>query len=153
MQSFCANGALLHPGPACAACRLLLEACGPLPQYHPSFLAALLLAGKPAAAAAILQRLATWLAALQAQQREAEVAASAEGSGATPPLSPGAPFGAVAEQAGAEGGGELPPPMFPGELASSMIRQGPLHGCVPVAFCAWACMQAGRQAFVLCICC
>lgn len=46
--------------------RLLLETTGPLPQYHPSFLKALLLAGKFSAAANILWRLCAWVATIKA---------------------------------------------------------------------------------------
>jgi hypothetical protein len=55
--------------------RLLLDAAGPLPQYHPSFLAALLLSGKHKAVSTILGRLEAWLAALRQQSGEGEEAA------------------------------------------------------------------------------
>ena len=51
---------------------MLLESGGPLPQYHPCFLAALLLSGKRALAAAVLQHLEAWLAALQQHAQAAE---------------------------------------------------------------------------------
>ena len=68
--------------------RLLLDCAGPLPQYHPTFLAALLLSGKRAVAAAVFQRLAAWLSALQ-QQADAGLEAAA-----LPPPSPGVPVAA-----------------------------------------------------------
>ena len=66
------------------ACRRLLELSGPLPQYHPTFLAALLLAGRPGAAVAVLQRLTAWLAALRLQQGEGVELGEAPGSVADP---------------------------------------------------------------------
>ncbi|KAL4433701.1 hypothetical protein ABPG75_000142 [Micractinium tetrahymenae] len=81
--------------------RLLLNCAGPLPQYHPSFLAALLLAGKRGMAAAVFQRLVAWLTALQ---RQAEAAALGD-AGVQPP-SPGMHMAGVAS--------DQPAPSFAG---------------------------------------
>ena len=108
-------------------CRLLLECGGPLPQYHPTFLAALLLSSKHAMAAAILQRLAAWLAALQ---QHTQAAAGAEGE-AEPlsPLSPGTHVnGAWAAASGARNGAgssrQLPTPVFSGGLCEGWSPSG-----------------------------
>jgi hypothetical protein len=108
-------------------CRLLLECGGPLPQYHPTFLAALLLSSKHAMAAAILQRLAAWLAALR---QHTQAAAGAEGE-AEPlsPLSPGTHVkGAWAAASGARNGAgssrQLPTPVFSGGLCEGWSPSG-----------------------------
>lgn len=60
--------------------RWVLERAGPLPQYHPAALAALLLAGRPGAAAAVLGALLAWVRAL----RQHDAAQCAQQEGGTP---------------------------------------------------------------------
>ena len=113
-------------------CRLLLESAGPLPQYHPSFLSALLLAGKRDAAAAVFQRLTLWLAALQ-QQAEANAVADA---GVQPP-SPSMHMSALAPDQLA--------PSFGGECNATVLRSplAVLPACalpaMPFLMFAWFC--------------
>ena len=101
--------------------RLLLDAAGPLQQYHPTFLAALLLSGKRALAAAVLQRLTAWLAALQ---QHGECGAAGGEAAASLPPSPqmsSTPPGAHslgAHGGGAAGAGDLPTPLFAGQSES-----------------------------------
>lgn len=97
--------------------RLLLESAGPLPQYHPRFLAALLLSGKYTAAAAVLQRLAAWLIALR--QHEDTAKAAGEVALHHPP-SPGVHVALTA--AGSDGNADssdLPAPLFSSELVEN----------------------------------
>ena len=108
-------------------CRLLLECGGPLPQYHPTFLAALLLSGKHAKAAAILQRLTAWLAALrQHTQTDATTEGEAE---PLSPLSPGTHVnGTWAAASGACNGAgnsrQLPLPLFSGGMCEGWSQCG-----------------------------
>lgn len=67
-----------HAFPSLLACRSLWRKSGPLPQYHPAFISALLLGGGLQAAAGILGAIAAWL---QAMRRHAEQ--QAEGGGGT----------------------------------------------------------------------
>lgn len=105
-------------------CRLLLDVAGPLPQYHPTFLAALLLSGKRGLAAAVLQRLTAWLVALQ---QHADAGGASGDAAASAPPSPqlgGTPPGAssLGGHDGTAGGSDLPTPQFAG---------GCHHGVLP----------------------
>ena len=89
---------------------------GPLPQYHPTFLAALLLSGKRSLAAAVLQRLAAWLTALQ---QHADAGGSSGDAAASLPPSPqlvGTPPGAssLGGNESTAGISDLPTPQFAG---------------------------------------
>jgi len=97
-----------------AARRLLLARTGPLPQYHPNFLAALLLAGKRTVAAAVFQRLAMWLTALQQQAM-----ASLADAGQQPPSpSPGTHVAGLEAADANRSGTGVPLPMFAGGWAA-----------------------------------
>ncbi len=92
---------------------------GPLPQYHPTFLAALMLSGKRSLAAAVLQRLAAWLTALQ---QHADAGGTSGDAAASLPPSPqlvGTPQGAssLGGHDSASGGSELPMPQFAGQCS------------------------------------
>lgn len=85
----------------------MLQLAGPLPQYHPAVLGALVLAGRLDAALAVLCALLGWLRALR-QQQEAAGTAGVEAARLQ-----GGPFAAQAPQG---------PPKYQGK--SSMSAQG-----------------------------
>ena len=109
---------------------MLLDAAGPLPQYHPTFLAALLLSGKRAMAAAVLQRLAAWLTALR---QHAEASGGEGGTAASQPPSPeehgSGTSPAVDGLQGSAGGAELSAPLFSGASHTGLGDVGVLLAC------------------------
>jgi hypothetical protein len=108
-------------------CSWALAQAGPLPQYHPAMLAALVLAGKAQAAAAVLHALLAWMQALRqhaaAQQAQRAAAAAelsgAEGEAGRPRIGEGSPA-RLTPRGGAQGAGRGAAPAYKGGSVSSL---------------------------------
>ncbi len=131
-------------GRAAPLARLVLDAAGPLPPYHPAALRAALLAGHGGAAAAALRALAGWLPQLLGHRRAvrlhlaalhpfgATAASSGDDvlAGGAPPASPSALSGSSeALFSPRVGGGDAPaPPPFPGAALAAFLPDAAAAG-------------------------